>query len=123
MQREVTLSVWQRLYLSSVLGQGRGSVNTIRKAFKVLDVIEITPAEKEKLGWEQRGDRVKWNDEVAADMAQAFTFDGNLYVFLQAELRKIDVSEGFPMDAAAEVVDLADQFHLGEEEENPETNR
>ena len=122
MQREVNLSIWQRLYLSSVLSQGRGSVGAIRKAFKILDIIEITPAEKEKLGWEQRGDRVKWNDEVAGDMNRVFTFDGNLYVFLQAELRKIDEAQGFPMEAAAEVVDLADQFKLGEEEEHPETN-
>lgn len=122
MQREVSLSIWQRLYLTAALSQGRGSVGAIRKAFKILDIIEITPAEKEKLGWEQRGDRIKWDEKLAADMHQDFTFDGNLYVFLQAELRKIDEAEGFPRDAAAEVVDLADQFNLGAEEENPETN-
>jgi hypothetical protein len=97
-------------------------VGAIRKTFKILDAIELTPEEKEALDWKQRGDRIRWNEELAADMEKTFTLDGNLYVFLQAELRTVDQAEGFPREAAAQVLGLADQFELGQEEVDTETN-
>jgi len=57
------LTTWQRIQLESVVGAQKGPVATVRKAIKLLDIVELTDAEKAAIGFKVNDLRFTWKDK------------------------------------------------------------
>ncbi len=107
---QFNLTTWQRLTLLQMMNGMQGDLRTVRKALKLIDVLELTPEEQEAIGLQAAPDgTIRWTDN-----GQRFEMeiaDGNLVAFLKEQ---VEAKRDWP--AVADVVDLAEQLGIGESE-------
>ena len=62
---KLTLNVWERMMLNIIIGGTQGTAAVMRKAFKVMSVLEMTPEEEKEaeLVHQPSGD-ISWNAEL-----------------------------------------------------------
>lgn len=102
---QLNLTTWQRVQLSLIIGATKGAASTIRKAVKLLDMLEMNDEEKAAVGFEQKGPSFTWKD---ADTRWAVEIkDGNLESFLVETVKAYDK---WPVDV--NVIDLLDQLGI-----------
>lgn len=102
------LTTWQRLTLVGVLSDLRGPVAIIRKASKLLDILELSAEEKEEIGLHSdapgamrwTNNDYTWNIEVK---------DKELARFLKGT---VEQHKTWPAANAGQVLDLADQLDI-----------
>lgn len=62
---EITLTTWERIMLSSLIGRIKGDVALIRAAGKLLDIIELSSDEAHEIGLrEEAGVGIVWSDTL-----------------------------------------------------------
>lgn len=75
MQLTATLNVWERMAIFNVAASQQGDRRTMRKVDSILDLVDLTKDEKEKVGWTEGGDgSYHWQDtayEVEVDFKDA----------------------------------------------------
>jgi len=109
------LTTWQRLVLYQIVGALEGPVSLVRTASKVLDVLQMSEAERAEVGYrELPGSGAAWQDperrweiEIADREAAALL------------KRTVKGYDKWPAGQAAQVLDLAEQLGIegeGEEE-------
>jgi len=77
---ELVLTTWERVMLCTVMNSQRGDVGVMRKASKLLDVLELSAEERSAIGYVESGRGAAWQDDsVSYHIAIP---DGNLAVFL-----------------------------------------
>lgn len=62
---KITLTNWERFWLTIIVGSGQGTIAQIRLGNKALDALEMTDEEKAKVGWRVFPDsqQVGWTQE------------------------------------------------------------
>lgn len=62
--KTLKLNTKERMLAIQVLNlQGRGSLNRIRKVFKILDLLDFTDEERQELQFQTSGDKILWNPD------------------------------------------------------------
>ena len=102
------LNTWQRIQLELLVGNVKGAASTVRKAVKLLDVLEMSDAEKAEVGFRQEGGMMLW-DKSEHTFAVEIK-DGNLAAFLVDLVRQ---KTDWP--ANRHIVDLFDQLGIQDE--------
>ena len=106
----LNLTTWQRLTLLQMMSGVQGDLRTVRKALKLIDVLELTPEEQEAIGLQAAPDgTIRWSDN--GQRLELEIADGNLATFLKEQ---VEAKKDWP--ATADVVDLAEQLGIGESE-------
>jgi len=104
----LNLNTWQRVQLEKLVGDVKGAASTVRKAVKLLDILEMSDEEKTKVGFRQQGGMLLWDD--LEHTWEVEIKDGNLEVFLRELVKgKTD----WPVNRYA--IDIFDQFGLEDE--------
>lgn len=105
---QLNLTTWQRLTLLQMLGRVQGDLRTVRKALKLIDLLELSPEEQEAIGLQAAPDgTIRWTDDGARFEIEIS--DGNLATFLREQ---VEARTDWP--ATADVVDLAEQLGIAE---------
>jgi len=114
---KLDLNVWQLLNLIGIIGTVEGSVQNIRKADKILDILELTDAEKEQIGYkfDATTGSITWTDytiKFGVDIP-----DPNLGVFLVERVRLFKWPEAAWSShiVRKQIVDLYDQLGIKDE--------
>lgn len=107
---KLRLNVWQRVTLVDFIGGIRGYARDVRKAFKLLDILELTDAEKKAVGFRTPAPRVSvWDDH---DVVYEIEIkDKNLASFLK---KKAAAFEGWPV--SEHVLGLFEQLDIKEDD-------
>jgi len=93
-----------------------GHISLVRKALKLLDVLELSPEESAAVGLTQTPDgNLSWQDQER--QFEIEIADGNLAAHLR---RAVDAYQGWPVGQATAALDLAEQ--LGSQEAVSETS-
>lgn len=108
---KLNLTTWQRIEIIVRIRALRGDANLLRKAMKLLDILELTDEEQSEISlrttkegnlmWKNPDTR--WEIEIA---------DGNLVAFIQ---EVIGAEKGWPVQNAQEILDLLEQLGLAAE--------
>jgi len=102
---ELQLNTWQRVQLELLVGGVKGDASTVRKAVKLLDVLEMTDSEREQVGLRFVEGGMVWDKPN-----HLFTVeikDGNLEAFLRQLVKQ---KEDWPANRHA--IDLFDQLKI-----------
>ena len=108
---KLELSTWQRLSLTQIIGEQQGPVSIVRKAGKLLDILEMTDEEKKEVGLVQdpqvgfrwnNTDRI-WGLEIS---------DGNLAAYLKEVAKG---HGGWSVRNRDQVLDLFEKLEIQEE--------
>jgi hypothetical protein len=109
---KLELTTWQRMMCVQALNGQTGHISLIRKALKLLEILELSTEERAAVGmqepapgqfaWRDTGRR--WEVEVA---------DRELAAFLR---RAVEAFGKWPVEQGAQVVDLCRQLEIEEEE-------
>ena len=105
---KLSLTTWQRVMLSTVVGNMRGDVRLMRKAMQAMDVLELTPEEIEEVNF-----RIMPNGQPAWNNTD-LRFDIEIEDASIGALMKQGV-EGFdawPFFNYREVLDLCEQMDI-----------
>lgn len=105
-----SLTIWERITLTDILGTQRGAAAEYRKACKLLDLIELTEAEGKKVDLVIFPDgRVSFDPTQEGDPIEIDVADGNLDTFLKTVLR----NKGDWMAAHRKMIDpLLEKFGI-----------
>ena len=101
----LNINTWQRVKLLDVVGNVKGPAAVVRKAVKLLDLLEMSDADKEKVGVVKKESYMTWADKEhrwSIDVA-----DGNLETFLRETVKGFD-----QWPANRDIVDLFDQLGI-----------
>jgi len=96
-----------------VLNDQRGHITTLRKALKLLDILEMSEQERAEVGMVQQGDNIQW-----ADQERRFPLeiaDRELAAFLK---RAVAQYQGWPVAQGRLVLDLFEQLGIENEGES-----
>ena len=77
---KLKLNPWQRIQLEMLVGNVKGAAAEVRKAVKLLDVLEMTDAERAEIGFRAEGSMILWDKQEHAFEIEIK--DGNLAAFL-----------------------------------------
>jgi hypothetical protein len=110
---KLELTTWQRMMCVQALNGQVGHISMIRKALQLLEVLELSEAERAEVGmqepapgqWMWRDTARRWEVEVA---------DRELAAFLR---RAVEAFGQWPVGQGAEVVDLCRQLEIEEKED------
>ena len=59
----LTLTTWQRVMITKIIGQLRGPLNVLREGMKLLDALELSAEDKATVGYvELPGGSARWED-------------------------------------------------------------
>jgi hypothetical protein len=59
--KQLDLNVRQRLNVTALLGQQKGNIAQIRLACRIIDKVELTPAEREAVDCQADGATIRWS--------------------------------------------------------------
>lgn len=105
---ELSLNVWQRVMLGRIIGAVHGDAQTVHKAVHLLDVLELSPKEKEEIGYQELPDgSARWEK---TDARFKMEIDGNLGAFL---VQKAKEFQGWTVNK--DVVELFGKLGITEE--------
>jgi hypothetical protein len=99
----LNINTWQRIQLELLIGEVKGPAATVRKAVKLLDVLEMSKDEKEAVGLRQVQGGMVWDEPD--HLFSIEIKDGNLEVFLRELVKQ---KEDWPANRHA--LDLIDQL-------------
>jgi len=109
---KLELTTWQRVIVISILNALRGPVAIVRKAGKLLDILDLSQEEKADIGlvelapgsfqWKDAGRT--WEMEIA---------DRELAAFLK---QQVQAFQDWPVARRADVEDLLAQLGVGDEQ-------
>ena len=60
---KITVTNWERFWLTAIISGGQGTIGQIRLGNKALDVLEMTDEEKAEVGWRVGSQQVGWTQE------------------------------------------------------------
>ena len=102
---KLKLNPWQRIQLEMLVGNVKGAAAEVRKAVKLLDVLEMTDAERAEIGFRTEGGMILWDKQEHAFEIEIK--DGNLAAFLTNLVKQ---KTDWP--ANRHVIDLFDQMGI-----------
>lgn len=106
---KLTLTNWQRFQLWQLAGNVQGNLIRIRKAHKILDVVEWSPAERDLIEFKEwPNGRVSWNEAACSEWQ--IELGDREAVKLLKEI--VEAHDGWLAQKYGEVVDLFDQMGL-----------
>lgn len=109
---KLNLTTWQRLMLAQIVGALEGPVARIRKASKLLDLLELPQGDREAIGLREIGaGAFRWDDTERRWEIEIP--DRELAAFLR---RQVEAFQHWPAAKREEVLDLCEQLEIGEEE-------
>ena len=110
---KLQLTTWQRIVLYQIVGQLRGPVSLVRTASKLLDVLEMSEADRTEVGYrELPNGAATWRDpERRLEIENA---DREAAALLR---RTVEQHQEWPAGQARQVLDLAEQLGLDLDEE------
>lgn len=78
--KTITLSNWERFWLTIIVGSGQGTIAQIRLGNKALDVLEMTDEEKAEVGWQSLSlSQIAWQREKDWELS----FDDDVWRLVQ----------------------------------------
>lgn len=83
---KLSLTTWQRINLCLILSSIEGKVSIVRKASKLLDVLELSDAEKELVGYREESGSIGWDDRTTHFDLEIT--DPNLFAFLSERVKE-----------------------------------
>lgn len=107
---KLEINTWQRVMLTAVVGQLRGNVHLLRKAIKVLDILEMTDEEKQAIGYTELSTGARWDD---TERRFPLEFDQEAITLIQQAIERF---EGWPAEQAALVFDLCQQLEMDDDQ-------
>jgi hypothetical protein len=109
------LNVWQRFNVAQAIGEVEGNAKIIRKADRLLNIIELNEAEKKAVGWHEEGPTVSW--KYKTKMFSIEIKDDNLAAFLVERVTAYVWPKGIMAvpDLRKLILDLYDQVGVKEE--------
>lgn len=106
--KQITLSNWERLWLTIIVGSGQGTIAQIRLGNKALDMLEMTNEEKTGVGWQAISlSQFTWQKERDWELS----FDDDVWQLVQAYAAQF---QRWPQDRRTEA--LYDKVLVEEEE-------
>lgn len=108
------LTVYQREILRMEAGAVRGDCATTRKGIKVLDTVELSREERERVGYVVTAQGTRWDDaEYRAEVVIGDIEAAELAVRLIRErIIAMEMAERWDVAALREMLDLAEQMHV-----------
>lgn len=106
----LNLNTWQRVQLELLVGAVKGAASTVRKAVKLLDVLEMSDAEKEEVGFRAVNGGFVW--DKPDHLFEIEIRDGNLETFMRELVKQ---KEDWPANRNA--ISLFDQLGIEEGEQ------
>ena len=112
----ITLTTWERIICFNAVSSLRGlDAGGMRKAAKLLDIVELNEDEKKAIGFVLFPDgTANWNEKANNDWGIVIA-DGNLVEFLKQAIQKPDI---VVTGKAREMVRLFDKFGIAPEEKS-----
>lgn len=101
---EFNFTLWERALLGVMIGNVRGEASRIRKATKLLDVLDFTDEEKQRFGIAVNEGMVSWTSS-GQDSCPVTIEDGNLVVFLQTEAKNYTSWPASPKGSSVALMD------------------
>ena len=109
---KLNLNTWQRMMCVQALNAQAGHISTIRKALKLLEILELDEAERVDVGMVQIGDeQFTWKDQ--AHRFELEVADRELAAFLK---RAVAGYGNWPVLQARDTLDLFEQLGIEAEE-------
>lgn len=65
--KPVELTVVERIHLANLINGEKADAIGLRKWFKVLDAIDFDELEKQRVGYQQEGNMIRWNPAHGED--------------------------------------------------------
>lgn len=107
---QLSLTTWQRLMCVQALNAQTGHISLVRKALKLLEILELSEEEAAAVGLSQAADgNYSWQD--VAHRFELEVKDRELSAHLR---RAVDAYQGWPVGHGREALELAEQ--LGSQE-------
>lgn len=105
---KLNLTTWQRMACVQALNAQAGHISMLRKALRLLDVLELSPEEREQVGLVQHPNgNMSWQDPALRFELEIA--DRELAAFLR---RAVEGYQGWPVSEAGLALDLAEQLGL-----------
>ena len=105
------LNTWQRLQLLLLMSNVQGDLRTVNKALKLIDLLEFSKEEAEKIGLEITSAGYYWRDNSC--LWEVNIGDGNLASFLK---EKVKGRSDWP--ARKDVMDLCQKLEISLDSES-----
>jgi len=94
--KTVQLTAFERLMIIDVLGGVKGDLNTIRRAIKVAENIDLTEVQRKTIELEYTPAGVKWNPKKAKKMDKCkFDLEDADFSFIKS---KLNTKDDWPAD-------------------------
>jgi hypothetical protein len=103
----LNLTTWQRLQLLMLVNGVRGDLRTVRKALKLIDVLEMSAEERQEVGLQATPGGFTWN--VQDKCWELEIGDSNLLAFLKEQ---VEGRKDWPAAAGKEVLNLSEQLGI-----------
>lgn len=104
--KTIKLTIWDRLVIAGLIGAMTNvDVATIRKAAKVLDLVEISDGERATINMRVEEGMLMWDDDYEREIA----FDGDILTFLR---ERVASHQGWQGSDARRVVRLLRMLDL-----------
>lgn len=79
---EIKLTTWERIQLIQLVGVSRGTVAQVKLGLKALEILELSEAEKEQVGWmDVSATQAQWQD---TEFEWDLEFGDDTWTFIQA---------------------------------------
>jgi hypothetical protein len=108
---KLQLNTWQRLQLLLLMSNVQGDLRVVNKALKLIDLLEFSKEEAERIGLEITPAGYYWRDD--SPLWEIDIEDGNLAPFLKERVK--DRSD---WPARKDVMDLCQQLEISLDSEN-----
>ncbi len=91
--KTLKLDVNERLLIVNVLSGVRGNVSVLRQAIKVIDIVDLSEKERNKINLRREKDMLRWDDEKG--VKKTFDFEDAEFIFLK---EKMSTKTDYPVD-------------------------
>ncbi len=108
------LTTWQRVKCINIISELQGDARLLRKAFKLLDLLDLSSTEKEEIGLYQETSGIGWDPMRAQGKVWEIEIpDPELVNFLKLYVQH---HGRWPVSSAREIFDLFEQLGIREDE-------
>ncbi len=108
------LTTWQRVKCINIISELQGDARLLRKAFRLLDLLDLSSAEKEEIGLYQDASGIGWDPAKAQGKVWDIEIpDPELVDFLKLHVQH---HGRWPVSSAREIFDLLEQLGIQEGE-------